>query len=543
MLSPVRAALGMTGAILLSGCVDSAPTTGPGARASLAIRPVFSTGASRSSATLSQAGLDFDNVRIVIVRPASDTLKDTTVVFGPNSSEIQLELSVEALPAEALSAGIEYKKGSTVYFSGSTNVTSVAPTLSTKGVTPVSISVSYTGPGANTQKLLLTPGTGVYAASITTQFSATALDGANAAIPNTPIVWSVSDTTAATISATGLLTPKGTRGTLYVKATAANGVVDSASVQLAPAASQLRVVQGAAQTGAANTALPIPVIIEAIASDGLPAPISGTVNFSGGNGSSVTPSTASFDASGRVQATMKLGSTSGSIYLFTATAGGFSVTWGEIALPGTPTQLIANTGTTFSMTAGVAPDPVPNVRVADADGNSVNGVLLKITVDTSGTQVIPPFTVSSDSIGLLEVYKVVPTIATTYHVKIETQSATGITPVLYTVTVNPAAPAKLAFTRQPVDVKVNTAMSPSVAVTVQDQFGNTVTSATGTIAISLDPATGSGVSQTGTGSVSLSGGVATFSNLMFNAVKSGVKIQAIGASLPAILSAAFNITP
>jgi hypothetical protein len=86
-------------------------------------------------------------------------------------------------------------------------------------------------------------------------------------------------------------------------------------------------------------------------------------------------------------------------------------------------------------------------------------------------------------------------------------------------------------------------MSPAVVVAVQDQFGNTVTSATGTIAISVDAATGSGVSQVGTGSMSLAGGLATFSNLMFNAAKSGVKIQAIGANLPAVLSAVFNITP
>jgi hypothetical protein len=543
MPSPFRSTVVVVGALLLGGCIDSASTTAPAhSRASLAIVPAFSASAARTSATLSQVGLDFDNVRIVIVRPAADTLKDTTVTFGPTSPEARLELSVDAIPSEALSAGIQFKKGSTVYFSGSTNVTSVSPTTATNSVTPVNINVAYTGPGASTKTVVVSPGTGVYAATVTTQFSAAAFDG-TAAVPTTPILWTCSDTLIASISTTGLLTPKGKRGTIFVKATAANGVSDSAKVELAPAASQLRVVQGAAQLGTAGTQLPFPVIIEAIAADGLPAPMSGTVTLSGGNGALISPNTATFDASGRVQATMTLGTTSGSIYLFTATAGGFSLTWGEIALPGTPTQLITNTATAFSMTAGVVPNPVPTVRVADASGNSVNGVLLKITIDTSGTQVIAPFTVSSDSIGLLEVYKVTPTVAGVYHVKVETQAALGISPITYTVTVNAGAAAKLAFTKQPVDVKVNSAMSPAVVVTVQDQFGNTVTSATGAISISMDPATGSGVSQVGTGSVSLVSGTATFSNLMFNVVKSGVKIQAIGASLPATLSAAFNIIP
>jgi hypothetical protein len=542
MLSPLRVPAALVVAILIGGCADSTRVVAPGRSTSLAIQPVFSSTAARSSAALSQVGLDFDNVRIVIVRPTADTLKDTTVAFGPTSADLKLELSIDALPAEALSAGIQYRKGTTEYFSGSTNIISVSPTTAASSVTPVQINVAYTGPGASTKSLALSPGAGVYSATITTQFSATAFDGA-VTVPNTPIAWSVSDTSIATISSTGLLAPKGKRGIVFVKATAANGVADSASVQLAPPAAQLRVAQGAAQSGTAGTQLPVPVIIEAVASDGLPAPISGTVTLTGTNGASITPATATFDASGRVQANMALGSTWGSTYLFTASAGGFSVTWVEIALPGIPTQLVTNTATTFSMTAGVAPEPVPTIRVADASGNTVNGVLLKITIDTSGVQVIAPFTVSSDSIGLLEIYKVVPTIATTYHVKVETQAASGITPVTYTVTVNPAAAAKLAFTRQPTDVKVNAAVSPAVIVAVQDQFGNTVTSATGTIAISVDAATGSGVSQVGTGSMSLTGGVATFSNLMFNVVKSGVKIQAIGANLPAVLSAAFNITP
>ena len=83
---PLTAALA---AVALASCMDvfqgSAPSN---ARASLAIAPRFSETASLASATLATAGVNYNSVRIVIVRPASDTLKDTTIAFSPASPEV-----------------------------------------------------------------------------------------------------------------------------------------------------------------------------------------------------------------------------------------------------------------------------------------------------------------------------------------------------------------------------------------------------------------------------------------------------------------------
>lgn len=531
---------------LLASCIDAFRGTSPtGGVASLAIVPRFSDQAALTSATLSAAGLEYDNVRIVITRPPNETLKDTTIAFTPASAALTLELGVAALPQESLVAAVEFRQGTTVIFSGSATVKAVATSVSAVA-TPVEIEVEYAGPGATATKVAISPGGGLYSSNNNTQFTAKAFDAGNVELPNTPVSWSVSDETLATITSAGVLTPKGTRGSLRVRAISANGVGDSINVQLTPAAAGLRVVQGASQRGPAGATLPVPVIIEAVGPDGLPAPGGGlTVTFTANGGALISPASSGFDANGRAQATMKLGTTAGTTYIYTATAGAFSISWAGIAAAGTPTHFVVSGSTTLTLTAGVVPNPVPTLRVADALENPVPGQLVKVTIrNQAGADVVSPFTVPVDSIGLLEVYKVAPTVAGTYTILVEADPSLAIPPVTYNVTVNPGAAEKLAFTQQPSNIVANAAMTPAVKVTVQDKFGNTVTSAANqNIAISIDPATGSGVTFVGTGSETLINGTATFSNLKFTGAKTGVKIQAIGFSLPAVLSAAFNITP
>src|SRR4051812_427906 len=132
-----RSLLAASAVAILAACFDSSRTTMPSSRASLAIVPSFSEGATRAAATLAAAGVDFDNVRIVIVRPPSDTLKDTTIVFGPTTPPLTLELSVVAAPSEALSAGVQYSKGTTVLFSGTAPVKTFSPTAPDASVIPV----------------------------------------------------------------------------------------------------------------------------------------------------------------------------------------------------------------------------------------------------------------------------------------------------------------------------------------------------------------------------------------------------------------------
>jgi hypothetical protein len=540
-LRPFAAALA---AITLASCVDvSSPS---GARRSLSIVPRFTESASLAAATMAQAGVAYNSVRIVIKRMSSDPaeiLKDTSLVFGPASPEVTLALAVAAVPSEELLAIVEFKQDGTVIFSGSATVQAVSATIAA-AATPVEVLVAYTGPGSTAATLSITPGGGLFSANSNTQFTATAFDASNIEVINAPIFWSVSDPLKAAISSSGLLTPTGTRGTIDVTATTANGVSKTVTVELASAAAGLRVVQGAGQSGTPGSQLPVPVIVELIAADGLPAAGTGqTVTFSAGVGASITPTTTTLDANGRASAMMTVGGTAGTTYIYTAQVGSFQVQWAGTAKPGTPTHFVSNTSTTLSLTAGVTPNPIPTIRVADALENSVGGVLVNISVKEGGVHLpgSPAMNIPVDSVGLLEVYKVAPTKAGTYTILFETSDASlGVPSVTYTVTVNAGAAKKLAFTQQP-PATVSSGATVTVKVTVMDQFGNTVTSANNAITLAIDPAGVTGWSVTGSGSAVA--GVATISATISSTTgpKSGVKIQASSGTLSPALSSAFAI--
>lgn len=542
MRSALRLLAAVAAASTLASCVEmSSPS---GARRSLSITPRFSQSATLAAATMAQAGVAYNSVHIVITRPGSnplEILKDTTIVFGPASPEVTLELSIDAFPSEELEAGVEFKQDNTVIFSGKATVKAVSPAVAPIA-TPVIVDVDYTGPGFSVATVSITPGAGLFSASASTQFTATAFDGSNIQVLNVPIVWSVSDATKGTISSTGLLTPTGNRGSIDVTATAANGISKTVTVQLSPAASGLRVAQGAGQSGAPSSQLPVPVVVELVSADGLPAAGTGqSVTFSAGPGASITPTTTTLDANGRASATMTVGSTAGTTYIFTATSGAFSVQWGGTAKPGTPTHFVSNTSTTLTLTAGVTPNPVPTIRIADALENSVTGVILKVTLKEGGVTLAgSPFQVPADSVGLLEVYKVAPTKAGTYTILIETADPSlGVPSVTYNVTVNPAAAAKLAFTQQPPS-SVTSGSPVTVKVAIQDQFGNTVTSATNTVSLSIEPGSSG---YTVSGSAAAVAGVATISATATKTAGSvaSAKLQATSGTLGVALSSAFGI--
>jgi hypothetical protein len=542
MRSVIRPLTAVMAATALTSCMDLSAPAGR-SRSSLAIVPRFSESASLASATLAQAGLSYNAVRIVIVRPATDTLKDTTIVFSPTSPEVTLELSIAAAPTEALTAGVQFKQDATVMFSGTTEVKAIAPTASATAK-PVEVVVSYTGPGSTAASVQIAPGPGLYSTSSNTQFTARAFDSNAIELTSAPIFWSVDDQTKATISSTGLLTPKGTRGTVNVTATTANGIAKTIAVDLAPPAAGLRVVQGAGQKGPAGAVLPLDAIVELFAEDGLPAASAGqTVTFAASAGASITPASATINTAGRASAKMTVGSNAGTTYIFTATLGTFSVSWGGSATPGTPTHFVPSGSTTIEFDEGTLPDPIPTLRVADAQENSVSGVALNITVKESGV-LKGTIQFPSDSVGLIDVYKTVASKLTAgvYTVLIEVADPSLAVPsITYNVTIRGK---RLVFTQQPPST-VTSGQSITITVAIKDQAGNTVTTGTpSNINLAVDPAGQAGWGISGTGSVTPVNGVATFTITVSttSGSKTGVKLQAVGASLPAVLSNAFNIT-
>src|SRR5689334_7523030 len=147
LTSPAVTARGMARALLAPAlalvavtCRDNPVAPRGGGMAHLAVQPAF-----RSPVNLTAFGLTIDSLRVTIVRPVADTIKDTTVFFSPDSDAIHLPLTFELkAAAETLSVSLTLSAGGVPLFSGTQLVDM---TVGSAGP-PVPITLGFTGPGS-----------------------------------------------------------------------------------------------------------------------------------------------------------------------------------------------------------------------------------------------------------------------------------------------------------------------------------------------------------------------------------------------------------
>ncbi len=109
------------------------------------------------------------------------------------------------------------------------------------------------------------------------------------------------------------------------------------------------------------------------------------------------------------------------------------------------------------------------------------------------------------------------------------------------IVVTPGVATRLAVGTQPSNVLVGGVISPAVTVRVLDAFGNLVTSDNShvvTLALGSNPG---GATLTGGGSVTVSGGVATFGSLSLNTAGTGYTLTASASLLAGVTSTSFNV--
>lgn len=99
-------------------------------------------------------------------------------------------------------------------------------------------------------------------------------------------------------------------------------------------------------------------------------------------------------------------------------------------------------------------------------------------------------------------------------------------------------PAKLVFQQQPANVPLGAAENPPIVVDVEDQYGNIVTTDNSTVALAVSTGPGS---ISGTTTTTAIGGIATFSDIQFDAVGQYV-LRASDASLTQAISSSFSVT-
>ena len=199
----VTPALRRAGCALLLGlavatCRDD--PTGPGQRASLALAPVLPA----QALNLAAFGLTIDSLRVIIVRPPSDTVVHTTVAFAvdQDSVALQLQLDLEA-ETETFDVTLQLRGGGFVLFAATTTVDVVAGQSGAGN--PVEIAnFAYTGPGAGITHLVVSPEDSVIRLSDSLRFR---VDAFNVDLPVTQfyVSWSTSNATLAPINAHGVL--------------------------------------------------------------------------------------------------------------------------------------------------------------------------------------------------------------------------------------------------------------------------------------------------------------------------------------------------
>ena len=210
--------------------------------------------------------------------------------------------------------------------------------------------------------------------------------------------------------------------------------------------------------------------------------------------------------------------------------------------PGSNQRLVFTTEP-VNMVAGTV-TPAIVVTVQDANGNTITGSTASITLAIGAN----PGTGTLTGGGPVAA---VAGVATFNGVSINrsgngyslTASATGAAGATSTAfNVAPGAPNRVVFTQPPNGATAGAAITPTVAVSIQDANGNLVPTATNQVTLGFAVNPGAGT-LTGGGPATPTTGVATFPTLSINKSGVGYRLTASGAGLTgADTSAVFNVT-
>lgn len=433
---PTRLALLFTASLI--ACVEG-PTARQTAGGRLAIAPAFSRDAAQIAGSLGAFGVQYDRVRIIVVRPVADTVYDKTLTFQPGQADLTVNVTVQARNAgEVFNVSLEYGDATTVFFAGTARVASTL--AEDPAPAPTTIHVEYVGPGVTVTRLTISTRPASISTTTTLPLAAQGFDAGGNLVPNVPIEWSVSDPALGSITAgaTTALQPTGRRGTIAVTARAPNGVTDQASIVLIPPPAALVLLSGGGQSGPVGGALPAPIVIEVRASDGLP--VSGAaVSFTAPAGGTASPATATSDASGRVSTSLTLGRTVGA-QTFTATSGTLSVGIPATATAGAAAAIAVVSGSVQSDTLRKTLAAPLVVRVTDQFGNPVAGATVAWARTGTGS-----LGAASSVTGPDGTTSVSYTLGTVVGSETITASTAGVaTPATFTVSALAAAPSAIA---------------------------------------------------------------------------------------------------
>jgi plastocyanin len=189
-------------------------------------------------------------------------------------------------------------------------------------------------------------------------------------------------------------------------------------------------------------------------------------------------------------------------------------------------------------TAGAAISPSIKVDVEDQFGNIVTANSSNVTlVVASGPGSLSGTVTVAASSGVATFSNIILDTAGNYTLTASDGSLTSATSNSFTVSA--AAALKLIYGVQPSNVTAGVAVSPSIKVDVEDQFGNIVTANSSNVTLAV--ASGPG-SLSGTVTVAASGGVATFNNVKLDTA-GNYTLTASDGALTTATSSSFTVNP
>ncbi len=196
--------------------------------------------------------------------------------------------------------------------------------------------------------------------------------------------------------------------------------------------------------------------------------------------------------------------------------------------------------------AGVAISPTVQVRVLDKYGNFIPGdnsgqVTLFVASGPGGFTSGSTTTVALSG-GFAAFSNLILDTAGNYTLaEVGTGGLSGPTSTSFTI--NPGPPDHLAFNVQPSNINAGNAISPGVQVNVLDQYGNTITTDNSdqvTLAVASGPG---GFASGSTTTVTVSAGIAMFTNLIFHTAGTYTLGESATGGLTRSNSNSFTIHP
>ncbi len=241
---------------------------------------------------------------------------------------------------------------------------------------------------------------------------------------------------------------------------------------------------------------------------------------------------------------------------------GYTLTATDTSAAGTGHPYASATSSTFTISAGTAAKVAfttqttggtyatawsiqPVVTVQDALGNTVTGNTSSVTLaigTNPGSGTLSCTTNPVTAVAGVATFAgcKIDNVGTGYTLVATDGSLTSATSSTFDI--NAGAPAKLAFTTQTTGGTGGTPWSIQPVVTVQDALGNTVTSDTSSVTLTISTNPGSGTLSCTDNPVTAVAGVATFTDCNIDKVGTGYRIRATDGSLTSATSSTFNIT-